>query len=126
MPVEGIVTKGILGNDPTHYGIDIAAKLYTKVKAAQQGMVIFSGANNEYGLTVIVAHPNNYYTQYSHLNKALVIQREFVEQGEYIGTIGESGKSDGPHLHFEIWKNNIIIDPRNIIKEYKNKDVSVK
>ena len=126
MPVKGVVTKGILGNDQTHYGIDIAAKLYTKVKASQQGLVIFSGTNNEYGLTVIIAHPNNYYTLYSHLDKSLVSQRQFVKQSENIGTIGESGKSDGPHLHFEIWKNNIIIDPRDIMKEYKNKDVSVK
>ena len=126
MPVEGIVTKGLLGKDKTHHGIDIAAKLYTTVKAAQQGLVIFSGENNEYGLTVIIAHPNNYYTLYSHLEKSFVSQRQFVKQSENIGTIGESGKSDGPHLHFEIWKNNIIIDPRDIIKEYKNKDVSVK
>ena len=126
MPVKGIVTKGIGGEDKNHFGIDIAAKLGDKIQASQEGMVVFSGKYNDYGNTIIIAHPNNYYTLYSHLQKHLVHQRKYVNQGDYIGTIGETGKSDGPHLHFEIWKNNIIIDPREIIKEYKKKDVSIK
>ena len=127
MPVEGIVTKGI--SDPkesNHFGIDVAATLNSNIKSTQEGMVIFSGDYNEYGKTIIIAHPNNYYSLYSHLNKTNVNQRDYVKSGQIIGTVGESGKSDGPHLHFEIWKNHVIIDPRELIKEYKIKDVSIK
>ena len=76
--------------------------------------------------TIIVAHPNNYFSLYSHLNGTNVKQRDYVSKGEIIGNIGESGKSDGPHLHFEIWKNSHIIDPRNLFNEYKVNDVSIK
>jgi murein DD-endopeptidase MepM/ murein hydrolase activator NlpD len=127
MPVEGIVTKGISNpKQSDHFGIDIAATLNSKIKATQEGMVVFSGNFNEYGKTIIIAHPNNYYSLYSHLNKTNVYQRDYVKSAQIIGTVGESGKSDGPHLHFEIWKNHIIIDPRELIKEYKIRDVSIK
>jgi len=51
---------------------------------------------------------------------------QFVEKNQIIGQVGKSENDDGPHLHFEIWHNNIIIDPRNLIEEYKLKDVSIK
>ena len=50
----------------------------------------------------------------------------FVKKGEVIGLVGNTGISTGPHLHFEIWKNHHIIDPRKLIKEYEIKDVSIK
>ena len=127
MPVKGIVTKGIShSNEVDHFGIDIAATLNSDIKSTQEGMVVFASDFNEYGKTVIIAHPNNYFSLYSHLNTTNVKQRDYVSAGQIIGTIGESGKSDGPHLHFEIWKNNVIIDPRELIQEYKVKDVSIK
>ena len=127
MPVDGIVTKAISHKKKSeHYGIDIAATLNDKVKSAQEGLVVFSGEFNDYGNTIILAHPNNYYTVYSHLSNPIVEQRDYVKMGDIIGYIGESGKSNGPHLHFEIWKNHAIIDPRNLIKEYRTKDVSIK
>ena len=51
--------------------------------------------------------------------------RDYVKSKQVIGTIGESGNSNGPHLHFEIWQNSNIIDPRSLIKEYKENDVSI-
>ncbi len=126
-PVDGIVTRGIaLKKNPPHNGIDIAAKFNSPVKAAQTGLVIFAGLLEDLGKTVILSHPNNYYSLYSHLNKIDVFQRQHVESNEQIGIIGQSGNSDGPHLHFEIWQNSNIIDPRELIKEYQLKDVSVK
>ena len=123
-PVDGIVTKGIIINSE-HNGIDIATKSNARVKAAQQGMVIFSDILNDYGKTVIISHPNNYFSIYSHLKKSLVKEREYVQSNDVIGYVGQTGNSNAPHLHFEIWKNHHIIDPRNLIKEYKIKDVSI-
>ena len=123
-PVDGIVTKGIIVNSE-HNGIDIATKSNAKVKAAQQGMVIFSNSLDDYGNTIIIAHPNNYYSIYSHLKKNIIKEREYVNTNQVIGYVGQTGNSNAPHLHFEIWKNHHIIDPRNLIKEYKIKDVSI-
>ena len=125
MPVEGIVTNGI-DSKSTHTGIDIAASFDDNIFPAQKGLVIYANKFDNFGNTVIISHPNNYFTMYSHLNKIYVDQRDFVEINKAIGTIGQSGNSDGPHLHFEIWKNSTIIDPRDLIKNYKTNDVSIK
>jgi murein DD-endopeptidase MepM/ murein hydrolase activator NlpD len=124
-PVDGIVTKGLNENNDEHNGIDIAAKKNSPVFPAQEGMVIFSNILNNYGNTIIISHPNNYYTVYSHLDKSIVIARDYILTNQVIGYVGQTGNSNGPHLHFEIWKNNHILDPRDFIKEYKLKDVSV-
>ena len=124
-PVEGIVTKGLNENKEEHNGIDIAAKKNSPVFPAQEGMVIFSNILNNYGNTIIISHPNNYYTVYSHLDKSIVIERDYILTNQVIGYVGQTGNSNGPHLHFEIWKNNHILDPRDFIKEYKLKDVSI-
>ena len=122
-PVSGVVTQGI---DLKHNGIDIATKLGSEVRAAQKGMVIFSNPLNDYGNTMIIAHPNNYYSVYSHLERCILKEREYVKANQIIGYVGQTGNTDGPHLHFEIWKNHHIIDPRQLIEEYKIKDVSIK
>ena len=124
-PVDGIVTKGLNENKEEHNGIDIAAKKNSPVFPAQEGMVIFSNILNNYGNTIIISHPNNYYTVYSHLDKSIVIERDYILTNQVIGYVGQTGNSNGPHLHFEIWKNNHILDPRDFIKEYKLKDVSI-
>ena len=126
-PVDGIVTRGIINNkNNSHYGIDIAAIFQSDVKAIQKGLVIFSDQINHLGNTIIIAHPNNYYSLYAHMNKKIVSVRDYVQQNQIIGEVGKSNEDEGPHLHFEIWHNNLIIDPRNLIEEYKIKDVSIK
>ncbi len=124
-PVEGIVTKGLNEESENHNGIDIAAQKNSPVFPAQEGMVVFSNILNDYGNTIIISHPNNYYTVYSHLDKAMVSERDYILTDQVIGFVGQTGNSNGPHLHFEIWKNNHILDPRDFIKEYKLKDVSI-
>ena len=127
MPVEGIVTNGInLKNNPPHNGLDIAAIFKSDVMATQKGFVVLSDKIDYLGNTVIIVHPNNYYSLYAHMNKRLVSNREFVEKNQIIGHVGKSENDKGPHLHFEIWHNNLIIDPRNLIEEYKEKDVSIR
>jgi len=126
-PVQGIVTKGLVNDDnPPHNGIDIAATLNSKIIPTQKGIVLFADSLKHLGNTIIIAHPNNYFSLYSHLNKIISKQHQYVENNEIIGTIGQSGNSDGPHLHFELWQNSTILDPRDFIKEYKLRDVSNK
>ena len=123
-PVDGIITRGINLNK-IHYGVDIAASFKSNIHATQDGVVILSDKTQSLGNTIIIAHPNNYYSIYGHLHKIKCKVRDFVETGQIIGLVGQADNNEGPHLHFEIWKNNIIIDPRNLIKEYKENDVSI-
>ena len=126
-PVDGIITKGINISKPNiHNGIDIAAPFKSEIQATQEGIVILSDKLTKLGHTIIIAHPNNYYSLYAHMYKRLVKSRDIIKNKQLIGLVGEAKKGDGPHLHFEIWHNNLIIDPRNLIKEYKLKDVSIK
>ena len=125
MPVDGYISQGIKVEDK-HNGIDIASTFNANVYSTQNGLVVFSDYVEKYGDMIIIAHANNYYSIYAHLNKKLVHVREYVANKQIIGHVGESGNSDGPHLHFEIWNNHHIIDPRNLIEEYKEKDVSIR
>ena len=126
-PVEGIITRGII-NDKSHkhHGLDIAAVFQSEVMATQRGIVIMSNKVNHLGNTIIIAHPNNYYSLYAHLDKTIISKYDFVEKNQVIGYVGKADNGEGPHLHFEIWHNNLIIDPRNLIDEYKEKDVSIR
>jgi len=126
-PVDGYITQGILhSNHAAHNGIDIAAVYKSDIYAIQNGIVIFSDFINDLGNTIIIAHQNNYYSLYAHLYKTIVEERQSIMQGDIIGYVGKKENDDAPHLHFEIWHNNVIIDPRNLIKEYEIKDVSIK
>ena len=126
-PVDGIITQGIsLNKKRAHYGIDIATSFKSNIQATQDGIVILSDEIKSLGHTVIIAHPNNYYSIYGHMHKRLCKVRDFIKMGDVIGLVGAANNEEGPHLHFEIWHNNLIIDPRNLIKEYKIKDVSIR
>ena len=126
-PVDGIITKGISSTKKDrHNGIDIAAPFKSKVRATQQGIIVLSDKLPTFGNTVIIAHPNHYFSLYAHMHKIVVDTRDVVKKNQIIGFVGEAKKGGGPHLHFEIWHNNVIIDPRNLIEEYKLKDVSIK
>ena len=122
-PIDGYSTEG-LNKINDHNGIDIVSKKGDFIKCAEDGIVVFSGENGDLGKTVIVSHPFNYFTIYSHCDSLFVKQRDVVSKGDYIAILGDTGKTTGPHLHFEIWHNDIIIDPRNVIKKYGELDVS--
>ena len=126
-PLDGVITQGISTNKKNpHYGIDIATSFKSNIKATQGGVVILSDEIKSLGHTVIIAHPNDYYSIYGHMHKRLCKTRDFIQIGEVIGLVGQANNEEGPHLHFEIWHNNLIIDPRNLIKDYKINDVSIK
>jgi len=122
-PLDGFVSQGI-DIENNHNGVDIISFKGDQIKSALTGIVVFSGYNGDLGKSLIISHPYNYFTVYSHCDSLLVKERELVKKGQYIATVGESGVATAPHLHFEVWYNNNIIDPREIIKKYGDLDVS--
>lgn len=108
-PVEGRITSGFgVRRDPFtekhkfHKGIDLACDIGTKVVSAADGTVIFAGTKRGYGKTVIVEHKNGYRTLYGHLSKFSIKNGQGVKQGQKIALSGMTGRSTGPHLHFEV------------------------
>lgn len=88
-----------------HKGVDIAAPIGTPVRAAAMGKVVFSGRQGTYGNVVIIKHPNGYHTVYAHLKKIYVKTNEDIRCGQRIALVGSTGRSTGPHLHFEVREN---------------------
>jgi len=99
--VGGRRSQGLHGNN----GVDLAAPVGTPIYASADGVVIIarsSGYNGGYGSYVVISHPNGTQTLYSHANKVLVSQGQAVSKGETIALVGSTGKSTGPHVHFEV------------------------
>lgn len=94
-----------------HSGVDIAAERGTEIKAAMSGEVVMSCKMPDYGNVVAVDHGKGIVTVYAHNEKNLVKLGDQVEKGDIIGRVGSTGRSTGPHLHFEVRKNGTKIDP---------------
>jgi murein DD-endopeptidase MepM/ murein hydrolase activator NlpD len=110
--------KGQLSNtfdnseDSRHMGIDISSPLGTAIKAANSGKVLYSGNTVKgYGNLIILRHSNEFVTVYAHNQVNLVEEGAWVERGQVIGKVGQTGRASGPHLHFEIRKNNRAVNP---------------
>ncbi len=97
-----------------HKGIDIPARKGTPILAAKEGVVIFSEKRNSYGLLTIIKHKGGTFTYYAHARKNLFTMGRFVDRGQKIAEVGETGFTRGPHLHFEIRKNNIPFNPLEV------------
>jgi murein DD-endopeptidase MepM/ murein hydrolase activator NlpD len=98
-----------------HYGLDLAAPSGTPVKAADTGRISFVGWRGGYGLLIIIDH-GQYYTFYGHLSKTLVTQGTMIHQGDIIGQVGATGHAYGSHLHFEVERKGIKLNPYYLIK----------
>jgi murein DD-endopeptidase MepM/ murein hydrolase activator NlpD len=112
-PIEGKINSpfGPRGKR-FHAGIDISSPSYQEVKAAMDGEVVLArNTRHGYGKVVFLQHDNGYMTVYAHLNVIMVREGEAVRQGQAIGGVGSTGRSTGPHLHFEIRHNDRPIDP---------------
>ncbi|MCL2216411.1 MAG: M23 family metallopeptidase, partial [Defluviitaleaceae bacterium] len=83
----------------------------TRINAAADGIVRLAGWSGGYGLTVIIDHGNGYSTLYAHNSRNRVTQGERVTRGQHIADVGTTGMSTGNHLHFEIRRNGVAIDP---------------
>lgn len=98
-----------------HRGLDIAAR-YEMLRATKYGKVTFTGWLGGYGKAVIIAHPNGWKSLYGHLSRIIVRRGQYVKQGQYIARSGNTGRSTGPHLHFELIKNGKNKNPRKYLK----------
>lgn len=99
-------------SNPKHDGIDLAAPLGTKIFAAHSGRVIFAGRKYRgYGKMIILKYNNSYATLYAHLHRIHVKRGDWVNSGDVIAAMGSTGRSTGVHLHFELLKNKIPVNP---------------
>lgn len=99
-----------------HPGIDIIGNTGDEVRATAEGKVLFAGDNGGYGNYILIDHGNQYTTGYGHLLKFRVKAGDHISRGQAIGLIGDTGRSTGPHLHYEISVNGKTIDPYKLLK----------
>lgn len=115
-PTRGRLTSGFGPRWGTiHNGIDVAGPTGTPVNAADGGRVEFAGYRGSYGNLIIIDHENGYQTYYAHLNSIGVSRGDRVQKGGRIGAMGSTGRSTGPHLHFEVRRNGEPINPLNFV-----------
>lgn len=116
VPLKGVVTSEF---NPliNHYGTDIVATDDELIKSVLAGTVIISNFTVETGYTIVVQHPNNILSVYRHAKKTLVKVGDYVRTGQAIAVYGDTGElSYGKHLHFELWKDGIPLNPENYIE----------
>ena len=128
-PIQGFVTqrlgeKGVFIRKG-HHGIDIVAKEGEPILASASGVVVFSDWTYKYGNLIIIYHRDGYFTHYAHNKKNFKKSLDVIERGDVIALVGDTGSSTGPHLHFEIWKDFIPMDPLDYFPEYTLKDLTL-
>ena len=99
-----------------HKGVDLASNKGNKVKTMAEGRVVKAGVMNGYGKVVEIDHGNGFRTKYAHLNAIYVNEGDGVLQGDAIGEVGSTGRSTGPHLHYEVLFDGVNMDPMVFIK----------
>lgn len=104
------------GNTKFHGGIDLAAAYGTEVPAAAAGTVVTAGEQGGYGLTVVVRHAGGFESRYAHLASLDVKPGDTVAQGQQVGRVGSTGRSTGPHLHFEVAQAGRRVDPEQFVR----------
>lgn len=121
-PVHGRITAGFgerldpfSGEDAFHPGLDIATPYGTDVEASANGMVIEAGRDAGYGRCILLDHGDGISTRYAHLSRIFVVIGEEVERGEVIGAVGMSGRTTGPHLHYEVMIHGTPVNPSRFL-----------
>ena len=117
-PTRGLLTSGFgvrvspfTDTKVFHHGLDIDAPKGSPVRAAAGGKVIRCGFESLYGNIVVVDHGNGYRTFYAHLSERTVEAGDTVQRGDVIGKVGDSGRTTGPHLHYEVHVNGLPVNP---------------
>lgn len=123
LPVDGWITqrftKDTSQDGLAHPGIDIAASSGMIIKATAPGTVIAVLQDVDYGIMIVLQHRQGFVTRYGHCEKALVAINEKVDRGQTIALVGNTGHSSAPHLHYEVIKNGINVDPQQYIAPEK-------
>jgi len=112
----GVRTDPFTGRKAFHRGIDFAGPAGAQVVAVAAGVVTYTQERFGYGKTVEINHGNGYVTRYAHNDRVLVNVGDTVKKGQPIALIGSTGRSTGPHLHFEVLKQGRAVDPMTFIK----------
>ena len=118
LPASGVFTSGFGPRWSRHHsGIDIANHIGTAIRASRSGRVVFSGFLGAYGLMIEIEHPDGYRTRYAHCNESFVQVGDIVGKSDLIARMGNTGRSTGPHLHFEIrTPKNVALDPASYLQ----------
>ncbi len=124
-PVTGFVSSGfgwrasLFGNGRGHFhkGLDITNRVGTPIIAPAQGSVTLAGPDGAYGISVEINHGGGIVTKYGHMQRCTVTVGTWVKRGEVIGHIGMTGRTTGPHLHYEVRLNGVPVDPMRYILE---------
>lgn len=124
MPVRGWVTSDFgyrvdpfLQKSVMHNGMDIAARLGSKIRAPADGVVTFVGNGNSSGKVVVIDHGYGVQTRYAHNSVNKVDVGDSIRRGQVIALVGNTGRSTGPHVHYEVHVNGVPVNPRNYILE---------
>lgn len=122
VPVSGRISSSfgwrrhpVTGGSDFHDGVDIVGDVGDDIKAAGAGVVTYSGYSGTYGKVIIISHGYGYKSVYAHNNKNLVPVGEEIKKGQVIAEIGMTGRSTGPHVHFEVHKDGEVINPKDLI-----------
>ncbi len=117
-PVLGHLSSpyGVERGNHDHDGIDLRAEEGTPIHAAEAGRVVYAGDElGDYGKVIIIKHVGRWATVYAHNRKHFVDEGEFVEKGDVIAEVGDTGNASAPHLHFEVRRNNATRDPQSCL-----------
>jgi hypothetical protein len=121
-PVRGAITAGFgqrmdpfSGEGNFHNGVDIAAPVGTPIRAAADGILFHAGPDAGYGNEALIDHGYGLTTKYGHLRNLMVVVGQEVTRGQIIGTVGMTGRTTGPHLHYEVLVGGIPVNPVNYL-----------
>ena len=112
----GMRTDPFTGKLEHHKGMDFAGRMGSDIVAVASGVVTWAGERYGYGNLVEVNHGNGYVTRYGHCQKIDVKVGDTVKKGQLIAAMGSTGRSTGPHVHFEVWRNGRPVNPERYIK----------
>ena len=110
----------ITGRSAMHTGLDFPADTGTPILAAAGGVVVVQEVHPAYGNMVEIDHGNDLITRYAHSSRVLVRKGDIVKRGQKIAEVGSTGRSTGPHLHFEVWVSGVVQDPRRFLDAGEN------
>jgi murein DD-endopeptidase MepM/ murein hydrolase activator NlpD len=113
----GYRTSPFTGEREFHRGIDVATRMNAPIIAPADGVVTYVGRDRGYGRVISIKHGKGLITRYAHLHKALVKKGDYVKRGEAIALVGNSGRSTGPHLHYEVHLNGMAVNPLRYITD---------